>query len=152
MPNLTPYEAEKLKEFDEKFLYFHGKPMEKSLKLNHNNVRSFLLTSLRQARQDEREVMKKEKDELADALISMYEQYCDTGHDFMGAGEEASLVLESQRYATFDGAGKLLTILSNKETNNCKCACHENKLNKPYDHDTICCENMNGTVIKETKV
>jgi hypothetical protein len=109
MTNLTPYEAEKLKEFNEKFRYFNGKPMEKSFKLNHSNVRNFLLTSIRQARQDEREVMKKEKDELADALISMYEQYCDGGHDFMSAGEEASAVLESQGYATFDRAGRLLS-------------------------------------------
>ena len=28
----------------------------------------------------------------------------------------------------------------------CLCACHENKLHKPYEHDTKCCEYMNGFV------
>lgn len=26
----------------------------------------------------------------------------------------------------------------------CGCACHENKLGKPYEHDTLCCDAMNG--------
>lgn len=26
----------------------------------------------------------------------------------------------------------------------CQCACHENKLKKPYEHDTQCCTKMNG--------
>ena len=30
----------------------------------------------------------------------------------------------------------------------CKCACHEDKLNKPYAHDTSCCKEMNGDVEK----
>lgn len=37
---------------------------------------------------------------------------------------------------------------SNKNTTNpeekCLCACHQNVLKKPYEHDTKCCENMNG--------
>lgn len=28
--------------------------------------------------------------------------------------------------------------------NGCVCACHENKLNKPYEHETKCCDKMNG--------
>jgi hypothetical protein len=28
----------------------------------------------------------------------------------------------------------------------CLCARHDNKLNKPYDHDIACCGNMNGVV------
>lgn len=50
-----------------------------------------------------------EKEELADALIDMYQQYCDDGHHFMSAGERASTVLEMQGYAGFDDAGRLLT-------------------------------------------
>lgn len=28
----------------------------------------------------------------------------------------------------------------------CPCACHENKLNRPYSHDLHCCQSMNGFV------
>lgn len=28
----------------------------------------------------------------------------------------------------------------------CKCACHENKLKKPYEHDSVCCDDMNGFI------
>lgn len=28
----------------------------------------------------------------------------------------------------------------------CKCACHQNILNKPYEHDSPCCSDMNGGV------
>lgn len=31
----------------------------------------------------------------------------------------------------------------------CFCCCHENKLNKPYMHDTKCCEDINGEVEKK---
>ncbi len=54
---------------------------------------------------------KEERQELADALLDMYDQYCDHGHDFMSAGERASTVLEMQDYATFDDAGRRLTQL-----------------------------------------
>lgn len=52
---------------------------------------------------------KTEEKELAEALIGMYEQYCDRGHLFMSAGEGASGVLEKYGYATFDEAGRLLS-------------------------------------------
>ena len=29
----------------------------------------------------------------------------------------------------------------------CKCACHDNVLTKPYDHDTQCCDDMNGFLV-----
>lgn len=29
----------------------------------------------------------------------------------------------------------------------CRCACHENLLKKPYQHDSKCCKEMNGTVV-----
>jgi len=48
------------------------------------------------------------KEELVDALISMYSQYCPDGHDFMSAGEQASTILELQGYARFDDAGRML--------------------------------------------
>lgn len=33
------------------------------------------------------------------------------------------------------------------ETNKqCSCACHDNKLNKPYEHDRRCCDEMNGHI------
>jgi len=28
--------------------------------------------------------------------------------------------------------------------NRCSCSCHENKLGRPYSHDTRCCDKMNG--------
>jgi len=33
--------------------------------------------------------------------------------------------------------------------NKCQCACHENKLNKPYEHEKRCCDEMNGFVKPE---
>lgn len=33
-----------------------------------------------------------------------------------------------------------------KEESRCKCACHENKLKKPYLHSDTCCSSMNGYV------
>lgn len=55
-----------------------------------------------------------EKEELAEALIDMYQQYCNDGHAFMSAGEFASNVLERYGYATFDEAGRLLHITPKK--------------------------------------
>src|SRR3990167_8036599 len=34
----------------------------------------------------------------------------------------------------------------NQNKTECKCACHEKKLKKSYEHDTKCCENMNGKI------
>lgn len=34
----------------------------------------------------------------------------------------------------------------------CSCACHDNKLNKPYEHDTECCENMNGFISPKEEI
>lgn len=53
------------------------------------------------------EKLKAEKEALASALISMYEQYCPNGHQFMQAGEEASTVLAMQGYATFTKGGRM---------------------------------------------
>lgn len=55
---------------------------------------------------------KEERDELADALLDMYGQYCQDGHLFMSAGEGASTILETQGYATFDEAGRIQKFLS----------------------------------------
>lgn len=55
----------------------------------------------------------REKEELAEALLDMYGQYCDRGHPFMSAGEFASRVLEEQGYAKFDEAGRMITTDSN---------------------------------------
>jgi len=49
---------------------------------------------------------RRKTEDLADALIDMYGQYCSYGHDFMSAGENASRILEEQGYAVFDGAGR----------------------------------------------
>lgn len=49
-----------------------------------------------------------EKEELAEALLDMYGQYCGDGHCFMSAGEGASNVLERLGYAKFDGAGRII--------------------------------------------
>jgi len=38
----------------------------------------------------------------------MYIQYCSGGHDFMGAGETASEILENAGYITVDGAGRII--------------------------------------------
>lgn len=36
--------------------------------------------------------------------------------------------------------------MTDQEKKDCLCACHENKLGKPYEHETKCCEEMNGFV------
>jgi len=42
-----------------------------------------------------------------DALYWMYDQYCSGSHDFMGAGEDASEILENAGYIEIDGAGRI---------------------------------------------
>lgn len=37
-----------------------------------------------------------------------------------------------------------------EHTDACQCSCHDNVLNKPYEHDTVCCDKMNGEVEWET--
>lgn len=60
---------------------------------------------------------KKERDELVEALLGMYSQYCNMGHDFMTAGETASTILEQYGYASFDEAGRMtLSEYKRKET------------------------------------
>lgn len=44
--------------------------------------------------------------ELLDALEGMYDQYCDSGHDFMSAGERAQTVLQQYGFQ-FDGGGRI---------------------------------------------
>ena len=53
--------------------------------------------------------MKEENEiaELVDALAGMYDQYCENGHAFMSAGENASAVLERYGYE-FDGGGRIV--------------------------------------------
>ena len=46
--------------------------------------------------------------ELLDSLYWMYTQYCGRGHDFMGAGEFASELLENAGYITVDRAGQII--------------------------------------------
>jgi hypothetical protein len=55
----------------------------------------------------EERVKEAEKANL-DALYWMYIQYCSGGHDFMGAGETASEILENAGYITVDGAGRII--------------------------------------------
>ena len=64
-----------------------------------------------QARVEER----KKKEELAEALLDMYGQYCGDGHDFMSAGERTSTILELQGYATFDEAGRMQEVSTTKK-------------------------------------
>jgi hypothetical protein len=86
---------------------------DKWFQIDHFKVLYDELVEKRDAAQVRKETheekLKKEKDELADALISMYSQYCADGHDFMSAGEQASTVLEMQGYVGFDEAGRMLT-------------------------------------------
>ena len=51
--------------------------------------------------------------QLLDALYGMYIQYCPDGHDFMGAGEDASELLEDYKYIEVDGAGRITKTLIN---------------------------------------
>ena len=46
--------------------------------------------------------------QLLDALYGMYSQYCSGGHDFMGAGEDASELLENAGYIKVNGAGEII--------------------------------------------
>ena len=45
-----------------------------------------------------------------------------------------------------------ISSLLKESTEECKCACHENKLKRPYEHDRRCCDDMNGFVSTEEKV
>lgn len=48
------------------------------------------------------------KKEILYALYQMYNQYCSSGgHDFMGAGENASEILEDYGYIEVDGVGRI---------------------------------------------
>ena len=50
----------------------------------------------------------KEERNILNALYGMYNQYCATGgHAFMGAGEDASDILERYGYIEVDGAGRV---------------------------------------------
>lgn len=44
--------------------------------------------------------------QLVDALEMMYDQYCQNGHDFMTAGENAEVVLQKYGFDT-DAAGRI---------------------------------------------
>lgn len=48
------------------------------------------------------------KPEILNALYWMYLQYCSNGHDFMGAGETASDILEYYGYIEVDITGKII--------------------------------------------
>lgn len=48
----------------------------------------------------------KEIQELVGALEMMYDQYCDRGHIFMSAGENASEILSKYGYE-FDSGGRM---------------------------------------------
>ena len=54
-------------------------------------------------------------EDLVSALKSMYEQYCQDGHYFMSAGEEAMDVLDEYGYGSFDGAGRIMKWLTPTE-------------------------------------
>jgi len=51
---------------------------------------------------------KPSKKEILDALYYMYTQYCSGGHNFMGAGEEASEILELYKYIEVDNTGTIV--------------------------------------------
>ena len=59
---------------------------------------------------------KPSKKEILDALYWMYTQYCSGGHDFMGAGEQASEILELYEYIKVDGAGVILKDYGKEES------------------------------------
>ncbi len=46
--------------------------------------------------------------ELLDSLYWMYMQYCHGGHHFMGAGEDASELLEKAGYITVNNVGAII--------------------------------------------
>ena len=50
--------------------------------------------------------MTSEIQDLLDVLEGMYDQYCDSGHNFMSAGEQASSVMKRYGYE-FDGGGRI---------------------------------------------
>lgn len=51
--------------------------------------------------------VKEANKDILDALYWMYVQYCGKGHDFMGAGEDASELLEKAGYIKVDSAGRI---------------------------------------------
>lgn len=92
--------------FDERFKELNGETeiWKGNKPPNHTDIKSFIDQIIDFAVSKERE----EKEMLADALLDMYEQYCDDGHMFMSAGEHASDVLERLGYAKFDEAGAII--------------------------------------------
>lgn len=83
---------------------------DKSLNINlsataSHNIRASIVDKAKQAILDWHN---KQEATLLDALYWMYSQYCSGGHDFMGAGEDASELLENAGYITTDGAGRIV--------------------------------------------
>lgn len=91
--------------------YYHG-DMNVAKRHDANTFADWWLAKLSQAT---KEVVEQQA-ELALALIGMYNQYCDGGHDFMSAGEYASSVLKRYGYAYFDEVGNMTIPLNAERT------------------------------------
>lgn len=123
-PPTQNYIESKIAEFDEKFdckeiaLVFDTIPentYEASTEVKARDARPMIKSFLTSALVGLVELQKEKEEALSDALLDMYQQYCDDGHAFMSAGERASSVLERYDYADFDEAGRLLSGNTTKE-------------------------------------
>ena len=98
---MTPELRKKIEEKFEKEFLFEG-----ALSSNEKNgariVFDFIISTITEVLEEKAQ----ERLELLDALKDMYSQYCSDGHNFMTAGEGASLVLELYGDMHFDDAGK----------------------------------------------
>jgi len=65
------------------------------------------ITNLLAAKDREIEEAMQARVNLGQALQDMYSQYCQDGHIFMSAGEQASAVLEHYGYGSFDEMGRI---------------------------------------------
>ncbi len=116
MTNPLEDEIEKIvKEFDFSFDYFPAGKYEGGKTIYQGSrkiftkleVKEWLRSALSRYRESVLEESNKDKEELAEVLLSMYTQYCSDGHQFMSAGEGASEVLERLGYLNVDEAGRI---------------------------------------------
>ena len=138
---LTTFEEEKMRELEEHSrirvileiigCQKHGADFERYVGLwtmLYNDDAHVIQDFIRDALHQQREMIRKELDEDLTLLLGEFANTPiperKTGWDWI---IRARLIVRSP--------------LSNKK---CECACHENKLKKPYEHDAVCCESMNG--------
>ena len=100
-----------LEEFDKRFeINLDGEPATgmTTVTCYEAEIKTFITTLLAAKDREIEEAMQAQVD-LGEALLDMYSQYCQDGHSFMSAGEQASALLEHYGYGSFDEIGRIIT-------------------------------------------